>query len=130
MRPKLFTLVSESEEFPYQPAEGVTIWVRRFDGDRLGEIAEKYERKFRTRTGQWERRVPDELRREHGAELLDYAIVRWEGLGSDADTDAPCTREWKQRLPEAWKEAIFDLARGVIAPTSAGEDPTPASERL
>jgi hypothetical protein len=132
----LFQLIQKDEEYPYRPRDGVTLWYRRFDAHTLGEIGETVLEKFgertRNRAGQWERRVPTEKQAEYGRalseEILDRAIVKWEGLGNnphDQTQEAPCTREWKLALPGAWIEAVLELARG-----GADVDPTRASGML
>jgi hypothetical protein len=132
----LFQLIQKDEAYPYRPREGVTLWYRRFDAHGLAEIAEAvletHAERLRNRAGQWERRVPEDklpsYNRALREELLDRAILRWEGVGNDPhnlEAEAPCIREWKTALPGAWIDAVLELARG-----GADVDPTPASGPL
>ena len=103
-------IIDPEERFPIE-VDGARLWLRRIDSATLTAIERRH------------RRDPD--RRKINEEVLDYVLLDWEGVTSPlGDTEVPCTRENKLRLPTAVKLKVLAAAQMP----RAGEDPASQTE--
>lgn len=108
-------IVETDDSFPYQPIDESTgqpydsVLDLRIVSDKKNEELQK------ANTSQaWDKkshRMVDRLNNfKYTEDLLDYAIVGWQGVKSaTTGADLPCTPELKTRLPEKWKVEVIRL---------------------
>lgn len=111
---KFIELLSEDERIPYRHTpDHPVIHVRRVTIELRNEIQRRHQ-KIEHRNGRRDAFIPESNQVEAEKDYWDYIVLDWEDglirkrVGSTES--APCTRDWKYKLPDPFRQGILALA--------------------